>query len=374
LADRSSHDGGSRLTDHLDLSSVVHGGNSAAALSHIARPLRAVVRVLLPVVLALAVAGAVLLALGRNPLVYYDYVLARGLLSWGGLQATITRMAPLLLIASGLMVSFQAGIWNLGIDGQLLLAAAITAALAPGLVGSMPWGAAIAVLLIIAFAVGAAWSVVPAFLKASYGINEIITSLMMSFLGTSFAHVLVKIPFRDPATSVPQTPVLPVEDRLPRMFGTTIHGGILIALAAVVLVHFMMTRTAFGLRLRVVGANPRAAAHAGLEVGRLTFATFGLSAGLAGLAGGIEVLGVYGTVRGDWDPAYGLLVVPLVFLARFHGVGVVAFTLFFAVLMIGGESASRRLGVPQHCVILLVGMLLLFLGLIDFLDQRRRRL
>ena len=185
---------------------------------------------------------------------------------------------------------------------------------------------------------------------------------------------LSKIPFRDPTTDVPQTPVLPVADRLPRLFGTTIHSGILIAITAVVLVHLVMTRTAFGLKLRIVGANPRAAAHAGLNVAKLTFATFAVSAGLAGLAGAVEILGVQGTLRADWNPAYGLLVVPLVFLARFHAVGVIAFTLFFAVLMIGGESASRRVGVPQHFVLLLVGMLLLFLALVDFLDHRRRRL
>ncbi len=335
---------------------------------------RAVGRVLLPILLALIVSGVVLLALGKNPLTYYGDVLARGLFNWGGLQATITRMAPLLLIAAGLVVSFQAGIWNLGTDGQFLLAAVAAAALSPVLVGNVPWGIAITLTLVVAFAVGAAWSLIPAFLKASYGINEIITSLMMTFLGTSLASVLVKIPFRDPTTDVPQTAVLPVADRLPRLFGTTVNSGILIAIAAVLLVHLLMTRTAFGLKLRVVGANPRAAAHAGLHVAKLTFATFALSAGLAGLAGAVEILGVHGTIRADWNPAYGLLVVPLVFLARFHAVGVIGFTLFFAVLMIGGESASRRVGVPQHFVLLLVGMLLLFLALVDFLDHRRRRL
>jgi general nucleoside transport system permease protein len=334
----------------------------------------AVARVLLPILLALAVSGLVLLALGKNPFAYYGDVLNRGLFTWGGLQATITRMAPLLMIAAGLVVSFQAGIWNLGTDGQFLLAAVITAALAPVLADLMPWGIAITLSFVVAFAVGAAWSLIPAFLKASYGINEIITSLMMSFLGTSFASVLIKIPFRDPSTSVPQTLVLPVPERFPRLFGTTIHSGIVIAVVAVVLVHVLMTRTSFGLKLRIVGANPRAAAHAGLSVPKLTFATFALSAALGGLAGAVEILGVQGTMRADWNPAYGLFVVPLVFLARFHAAGVIAFTLFFAVLMIGGESAARRVGVPQHFVLLLVGTLLLFLALVDYLDHRRRRL
>src|SRR6516164_7806892 len=120
----------------------------------------AVVRVLLPILLALAVSGLVLLALGKNPLAYYSDVLTRGLLTWGGLQATITRMAPLLLIAAGLIVSFQAGIWNLGTDGQFLLAVVITAAVAPALVNLMPWCIAITLSFVVAFAVGAAWSLV----------------------------------------------------------------------------------------------------------------------------------------------------------------------------------------------------------------------
>lgn len=333
----------------------------------------AAARVLLPVLLALAVGAIVLLILGKDPLVYYGYVLSRGLLSWSGLQETITRMAPLLMISAGLIVAFRAGIWNLGVDGQFLLAAVITAALAPALIGMMPRSLTIIVCFLCAGAVGAAWSLIPALLKARYGVNEIITTLMMSFLGTSFANVLVKIPFRDPTTTVPQTPTLPVEDRLPRLFDTTIHSGIIIAVVALVLVHLMMTRTAFGLKLQIVGANPRAAVHAGLDVGRLTFATFALSAGLAGFAGAVEILGVWGTVRADWNPAYGLLAIPLVFLARFHGIGVIGFVLFFSVLIIGGESASRRLGVPHYYVLVLVALLLIFLALVEYLDQRWRK-
>ena len=181
----------------------------------------------------------------------------RGLLTWGGLQETFTRMSPLLLIAAGLIVAFRAGIWNLGGDGQFLLAAVITAALAPALIGVLPKALDPGRLHgRCRPLVAALWAVIPAILKARYGINEIITSLMMSFLGISFANVLVKLFFWDPSTTVPQTRTLPVEDRLPRLFDTTIHSGVLIALAVVILVHLMMTRTAFGLKLQVVGANP----------------------------------------------------------------------------------------------------------------------
>ena len=330
-------------------------------------------RVLIPVTLALVVGGLILLALGKDPLGYYGYVLERSLLRWGGAQETLTRMAPLLLIAAGLIVAFRAGIWNLGGDGQFLLAAVASAALAPVLGAILPRGPTLIVCMLVGTLVGALWSLVPALLKARYGVNEIITTLMMSFLGTSLANVLIKLVLRDLNTTVPQTRSLAVEDRLPRLFGTTIHCGLLLAVVAVILVHLMMTRTAFGLQLQVLGANRAAAVHAGLRVERLTIVVFAVSAGLIGLAGAVEVLGVWGTVRADWNPALGLLVVPLVFLARFNGYAVIGFTLFFSALMVGGESAARRVGVPQHYVLVLVALLLLFLALVEYLDQSRRK-
>jgi simple sugar transport system permease protein len=294
-------------------------------------------------------------------------------LSWTGFQQTIIRTAPLLLIAAGLIVAFRAGIWNLGVDGQFLLAAVASAALAPVLIAVLPGWLTILICCLVSIAIGTIWSLVPAFLKARYGLNEIITTLMMSFLGLSLGNVLVKLPFHDPSTTVPQTATLAVADRLPRLFDTTIHSGVLIALAAILIVHGVMTRTAFGLRLQVLGANPRAAAHAGLNVGLLTIVTFGLSAGLVGLGGAVEILGVWGTMRADWNPAYGLLVIPLVFLARFHGIATIGLVLLFAVLMIGGESAARRIGVPNFFVLVLVALLLVFLALVELLDALARR-
>jgi simple sugar transport system permease protein len=333
----------------------------------------ALLRVLIPVALALTVGGLILLALGKDPLGYYGFVLQRSLLRWGGAQETLTRMAPLLLIAAGLIVAFRAGIWNLGGDGQFLLAAVASAALAPVLGAVMPRAATLVVCLLVGGLVGTLWSLIPALLKARFGINEIITTLMMSFLGTSLANVLIKLVLRDPDTTVPQTRSVAVDERLPRLFGTTIHCGLVLAILAVILAHLMMTRTAFGLKLQVLGANRAAAVHAGLRVERLTIIAFALSAGLIGLAGAVEVLGVWGTVRADWNPAFGLLVVPLVFLARFNGYAVIGFTLFFSALMVGGESAARRVGVPQHYVLVLVALLLLFLALVEYLDQTRRK-
>ncbi|PWW01541.1 nucleoside ABC transporter membrane protein [Hoeflea marina] len=326
-----------------------------------------------PIVAAFLLSAIILMLVGINPLTYYGYILERSLLSGLGLEQTATRMAPLLFLCASLIIAFRAGIWNLGTDGQFLLGAVASAAAAPLLVGVLPGWAVLLVGFALAAIVGAVWSIIPALLKAYQGVNEIITTLMMSFLGVLLASTLVKLAFRDPATTVPQTRTLPVEDRLPRLFDTTISSGLVWGLIAVLLVHLMMTRTSFGLRLRMVGANPVAATHAGLSVPLLTLATFGLSAGLAGLSGASEILGVAGNVPANWNPAYGLMVIPLVFLARFHGVGAIVLVFFYSALLIGSESAARRLGVPQNFTLVLVASLLICLGLGEYVDQHKRK-
>jgi simple sugar transport system permease protein len=334
---------------------------------------RRVLLTLGPILASLVLAGLILLAVGVNPLTYYWYVLDRGLLSPTGVQQTLTRMAPLLFLAAGLIVAFRTGMWNLGGDGQFLLGAVAAAALAPVLAPVLPGWLVLLAGFVVATLVAMAWSLLPALLRAYHGVNEIITTLMMSFLGVSLANVLVKLVFLDPATTVPQTRTLPVADRLPRLFDTTISSGLIFGLIAVIAVHLVMTRTAFGLRLRMVGANPRAAVHAGLNVPALTVAVFALSAGLIGMAGAVDILGVQGNVRADWNPAYGLAVIPMVFLARMNGFAAILFVFLLSVLWIGGESAARRLGVPHHFTLVLVAIVLVMLALAEFADHRLRQ-
>lgn len=336
-------------------------------------PLPGWLRALLPLVLALAIGAAILALLGRDPVQFYTNVLNRAVFNWPGLQETLVLMAPLLLIASSLIVCFRAGLWNLGIDGQFLLAACFASAFAAGWVAALPYWPAMLLLFALAALVGAAWAMLPAFLKAKYGVNEIISTLMMNFLGFGLSAFLIKTLFGDPEHPAPQTTMLEVADRLPRIGDTLVHIGVVFAVLVILAVHVVITRTAFGLKLRIVGHNPRAAEHAGLNVRRLTFAVFAISAALAGLAGAVEVLGVRGVVRADWHPGYGLLVVPLVFLARFHGVAAIAFVFVFAVLSIGGESAARRADLPNDFLLIMMALILVILAVTDHIASRSRR-
>jgi len=334
------------------------------------RLLDILLRSIVPVALALVAGGILLLALGRNPLTFY-WNIWKGGVEMGAWQDSAIRMAPLLLIAAGLTVIFRANIWNLGYNGQYLLGAALVSGYGPSLVNDVPLALAMIVLFLLAGAAGALWTVIPAVLKARYGTNEIITTLMMSFIGIDLAAILIKGPFQDPTVTIPQTRVLPLGKMLPNIPGTRIHVGLLVALAAILVVHYVLTRTSWGLRLQIMGANPRAARHFGVNLPRLILVAFLVSGALVGLAAAADILGLWGYVRADQNPAYGDTVIPFVFLARLNALAVVPFIAFFAVLSTGGDLAAQQANLPTDFLLVLVGLILLFMTVTEYLGRRR---
>jgi general nucleoside transport system permease protein len=325
-----------------------------------------------PIVLALLTGGVLLALIGRDPIAFYGDVLRAGLLRPSGLQDSITRMAPILLVGAGLIVAFRAGLWNLGSDGQYLLAAACIAGIGPWLLMTVPTLLGWVLLALLGMAVGAGWTLIPAWLRARHGLNEIVTTLMMSFIGVGLAALLIKGPFDGPST-VPQTDVIDPLAMLVELPDTNVHVGVFVALAACVAVYWMFARTAFGTRVDVLGANPRAAVHMGIDVPRLIIVTFLLSGALIGLAAAVDIVGVFGHMRADFNPAYGLRVVPLVFLARFNALALIPFAAFFSVMSIGGAYAARQAQLPADFMLLLIGLVLLFMVVTGYLSDKRGR-
>jgi general nucleoside transport system permease protein len=268
-------------------------------------------------------------------------------------------------------VIFRANIWNLGYDGQFLLGAALVSGYGPSLMNHLPKAFAIVILFGMAGAVGAAWTIIPAVLKARYGTNEIITTLMMSFIGIDLANILVKGPFQDTTVNIPQTSVLPFDKMLPNIPGTRVHIGLIVAFVAVFAVHYMLTRTSFGLRLQILGANPRAAKHMGVNVTRVIIVSFLISGALIGAASAADILGLWGYARANWNPAYGDTVIPFVFLARLNALAVIPFIAFFSVLATGGDLAAQQSNLPTEFLLVLVALILLFMTVIEFLGRRR---
>ena len=165
---------------------------------------------------------------------------------------------------------------------------------------------------------------------------------------------------------MPQTDVIPFNYLLPYIPGTRIHVGHHRRPGRAGLVHYMQTRTGYGLRLRILGANPKAAVHAGINVKRDIMTAFALSGGLIGLAAAVEILGVWGYVRADWNPAFGMTLFAIVFLAGLNVMVVIPFVFFFAVIQIGGHEAAREAGLPNDFLLLLVGLILFFMVLTEW--------
>lgn len=329
------------------------------------------IRSLVPLMLALLAGGVLLAVLGRNPFSFYGSVWTYGV-AQGGWQQSAVTMIPFLLIATGLAVIFRANIWNLGYWGQFALGAALVAGLGPWLTRHLPLALAFALLFLVAGAAGAAWTLIPAALKALYGTNEIVTTLMMSFIGVDIANMLIKGPFHDPAVQTPQTQSIDFGKLMPAIPGTTIDWSIAVALAFVGAVHFLLTRTAFGLRLHVLGLNPRAARHVGANVPRLIITSFLISGGLIGAAAAAWLLSpLQGYLRADQIPNYGDLIIPFVFLARLNALAVVPFVAFYAVLFTGGTLATTSVNLPTDFLLVLVALILLFMTVIEYLGRRR---
>jgi ABC-type uncharacterized transport system permease subunit len=324
---------------------------------------------LLAIGLAFLVGGIFLEARGKDAIDAYRILFSRGLGDRDGLTETFKQMAPLLIVSGGLLISLRAGVWNIGIDGQFLIGALMAGVVGAALVGDLPRWSMLLAGAVAGFAGGLVWAIVPAVLRVRWGLNEIITTLMMNYVAINVTSWLVKGPVRDKAHVTPQTRLIPFQDWLPRIPGTEVHVGLIAGFAVVLLVAVLFRATVLGFMLNVLGHNPRAALHVGLPVGRLTALALLLSGGFAGLAGANDVLGIQGLFKANWNPGYGFTGFALVYLARLDAVWLIPFAFFFSFLIIGGESMPRRADVPTYYVGMLEGLMLIFFAAVVYLER-----
>jgi simple sugar transport system permease protein len=338
--------------------------------SKISKTMETLIRTILPVVLALLTSVLVLVVIGKDPWFFYGDVFRYGVLG-NGWQQTIRLMAPLLLYSAGLIVVFRGKLWNLGYDAQYLLGSVVVAGFSPMLIEVMPLWAAFAVSLVLGTVAGAAWTLLPATLKARYGTNEIITTLMMSFIGIGISNMLVRGPFQNPDIHVPQTRVLPLADMFPQIPGTRIHIGIFISIIVVVLIHLLLTRTSFGLRLDVYGSSPKAALHVGINSPQMIIILFLLSGALIGLAASVDMLGYQGNLRANINPSYGAAVLPFVFLGRLNILATIPLVAFYCILDTGGRLASLDSGLDTHFLMIVIALILVFMSVIEYFGVKK---
>lgn len=319
--------------------------------------------------------GAVMFALmGVDPLAALEAYFITPVSDLYMLGELTVKATPLAMIAVGLALGFRANVWNIGAEGQLTLGAIFGGGLALAFYGNE--GPLLLPAMLIAGMVGGGlWAAIPAFLRVKFNANEILVSLMLTYVAGLLLSYLVTGPWKDPmGYNFPQTRLFGAEATLPRLLsGTRMHLGFPLALVAVMACWFLVARTMIGFQIKVVGLTPPAAGYAGFSGANIIWATLLAGGALAGLAGAIEVSGPIGQLTPSISPGYGFTAIIVAFLGRLHPLGILLAALLMALSYIGGETAQIKLGLPLAVTGVFQGMLLFFLLASDVLVHYRIR-
>ncbi len=276
---------------------------------------------------------------------------------------SLTKSVPYIFAGLAVALGFRAGLFNIGAEGQLFIGAACSAYVGFAVTG-LPAIIHIPLALLAGAFGGAVWGFVPGFLKAKTGGHEVINTIMMNYIAFRLSEWLLKGPLKRPNSFNPVSPFIQPSAELPRFFADPIrfHLGFFIALLVAFGVYWLLFKTRWGFDLRTVGANPRAARYAGMNIVLVTIAAMSLSGALAGLAGANEVLGVNHNLALAFSSGYGFDSIALALLGKSHPLGVVLAALLFGTLRNGAIQMQVSAGIPIDIISVMQAMILAFIA------------
>jgi ABC-type uncharacterized transport system permease subunit len=328
---------------------------------------------LLAVLFAFGVAAFFIMLSGTNPLVAY-WVMVRG--AFGSIDAisfALNKSTPYILAGVGVALCFRARIINIGGEGQIAVGG-ICATWTALHCGAWPGPLPIVVSLAAGALGGAVWSGIAALLRIWRGVNEVIATLMLNFVGLLMVGEVLNGPMGEVGAGFPQSPVVPDSAFLPIIWpGSDLHMGILLALVLCAVSALLLWRTPFGFGLRVIGASQPAARYAGVSLARSMLFVMLLAGALAGTAGGVEVLGVQYRLIEGFSVGFGFKAVAVALLGRLDPLAVVPAGLFFGFVEAGALAMQREIGVPASLVDVIQGLTMAFVLCSIGLDKRRKR-
>jgi ABC-type uncharacterized transport system permease subunit len=292
---------------------------------------------------------------------------------------TLNSATPIMLTGLSVAFGFRAGLFNIGANGQFLVGAFCAAVVGAAPIVHGPLHLVVAILAGILG--GAFWGFIPGILKSWRGAHEVVTTIMLNYTAYLLLNLLASKPFLDPNATFPKTRDVQGDAQLgPIIEGTRAHAGILVALAAAVLVWFVLFKTALGFEIRTVGINAFAARYAGIRASFITVLTLSLAGGLAGLGGAAEILGITRSYPAEYLTNFGFDGIAVALLGRAHPFGVVGAALLFAVLRSGSGSMQRATDIPIDIITIVQALIILFVAaevvlrrIIPALRSRRAR-
>jgi general nucleoside transport system permease protein len=292
-----------------------------------------------------------------KPLTAYAALVKGSLLGFNPIVSTLIAATPLVFGGLAVALGFKAGLFNIGVQGQLLMG--VLGAVAVGVaLADQPVIIAAPIAFIAGTLAGAAFGFVPGFLKAVSGAHEVVTTIMLNYVALNILAAFVSGPLRVPKAPAPVTYDVG-HAALPIFLGKTGHVGIIIAVVAVVAVWWLLYRTTRGFEIRTAGANPDAARYAGMRPRRLIMLTMTLSGGLAGMAGAGELLGVTHQTQTSFATSVGFDAIAVALLARSNPLAIIPAAILFGAMRAGAAQMQIEARTPRELVDVLQSVILL---------------
>ena len=339
-------------------------------------PLRRAAEALLAPVAALAAAALLfsvfLLFLGASPADFLDLVWRGAFGSWFSIQNTVQRAAPLLLTALCVAIPGQLGLVIIGGEAAVVLGGLAATVAALPLIHTSPiivWAA----MAVAGSTMGAFWIGISGWLRARLNVNEVIASLVLSYIGLALFNHLVEGLLRDPGSlNKPSTYGIGDGNMLDTVPWLDVHPGLPVGILACLICWVLIYRTSFGFASRVTGGNIRAAQLQGLPVTKLILLACAIGGGFAGLAGAIEVAAEYGRANASLNAGYGYTGILIALLARFNPLAIMPMAILLGGLGAAGGLLQRRMGLPDATIQVLQGLIFVSILASDTLYGRFR--
>lgn len=316
------------------------------------------------IVLALVIATIFLAISGYPP-----FAIVNGLADsiTRDIAGTIRWATPLMLAGLAVAVTFKAGYWNLGVDGQLYIGSVFATYAAFAIPAATPRFLGLLLIFAAAMAGGALYALIPALLRVYLRCDELVSSLLLNFIAVLVVEALVTGPMRDPAATanLNASAFLPSQFWLPRiqwLAPSLANWGFYIAIIACAAISFVFFRTTMGQEIKMVGANPRFADYVGVRPRKLTLSIFLTSGAIAGMIGAIEVTAIQHRLLAGFNPNFGMEGVVVSLLANNNPAGVLLSGMFFGALRNGGINMERMTEVPSSVTDIVMAIVIIFLG------------
>ncbi|MBR5065533.1 MAG: ABC transporter permease [Oscillospiraceae bacterium] len=312
-------------------------------------------------ILALLICGLVIAVCGYSPMEAYGAMLKGAFGSKYYFSQTLGTMIPLVFSGLAMLMAVKVGIFNIGIEGQMLVGS-FAAALAGRYITGLPKIIHLPLALLAGAMMGGLWALIAAWLKNALGINEVILTIMLNYVAQYVVSYLVSFPFHAEGNVVRTEDIQPTASMTTMVAHTRLYTGIYLAVAATVLIWLMLRYTKFGYELRAVGSNSSAAETAGINAKRYILAAMFLSGALAGIGGAGEVLGYWGYYIPTMTQGYGFDGIAIATMGRSEPLGTFISAFLFGALRNGATGMNRSTSIPGELIEVLEGLVILFVS------------